>query len=357
MTQTLQEKQRFAYLDLLRIIAAFLVIVNHTNSLVFKALTPANATWWLSVLWYYVSKIAVPLFVMISGACLLQRRDTYRQAFGRFFRIVLALVVFSYFYYLLRVAQGGWSWDRALRLDQFFLTVWQGRITDSFWYLYFYAGMMVMLPLLQRLAGAMDRRDMRYLMAVSFGVYALWPLLAHYEPKLVLPEFFDLPLFSVYIGLFFAGHYLHTATARVRKPWWVFVALLALAASVALTYWEFTRVKPGVKYWFMDERTEPSIFIIALSAAVMLLVKTGYASRKPLSLKGENWLRNIGGCSFGIFLVQDALIAASRYTLFVPFSAQVNPFLAAILWELGVFAVALAIAWVIKRIPGLSRLL
>ena len=44
-------KPRFAYMDLLRIVAVFLVIVNHTNSLVFKALTPARVTWWLSIAW------------------------------------------------------------------------------------------------------------------------------------------------------------------------------------------------------------------------------------------------------------------------------------------------------------------
>ena len=60
-------KKREVWLDVLRVLAAFLVIVNHTNSDVFQSVTPQNGTWWLSILWYALCKIAVPVFVMVSG--------------------------------------------------------------------------------------------------------------------------------------------------------------------------------------------------------------------------------------------------------------------------------------------------
>ena len=44
--------RREGWLDALRVLAAFGVIVNHTNSKVFQALTPQDAQWWLSVGWY-----------------------------------------------------------------------------------------------------------------------------------------------------------------------------------------------------------------------------------------------------------------------------------------------------------------
>ena len=71
--------RRESWLDALRIVSAFLVIVNHTNSKVFQSLAPQDIQWWLSIGWYYVSKMAVPLFVMVSGACLLPRRDSAQQ--------------------------------------------------------------------------------------------------------------------------------------------------------------------------------------------------------------------------------------------------------------------------------------
>lgn len=349
-------KHRFAYMDFLRILAAFLVIVNHTNSLVFKELTPASVTWWLSIAWYYISKAAVPLFIMVSGACLLPRRDTGRQSFWRFMRVLLVLVVFSYFYYLISVAQGGWSWPRALDILNFLKSIWRERITDSFWYLYFYMGLMLMLPTLQRLASAMQKRDVEYFMVLSFGVYAAWPLLTHYVPQAALPAYFDMPLFAVFLGLFFAGHYVQAYAVRISRLLCLLAILAALAASVWLTYLEYGNIAAGQKYWFMDERTAPSIFVVICAVAAMLWAKASFDRRQHSETGVRRWA-SIGGAAFGIYLIQDLLIAESRYRFFVPMSKAIDPLLAALFWELGVFAVAFLLAWLLRHIPLLRKLL
>ena len=59
--------------------------------------------------------------------------------------LLLVLVLLSCFYNLFDVRQGGWSWGRALGILTFLRGIWHERITDSFWYLYFYLGLMVML--------------------------------------------------------------------------------------------------------------------------------------------------------------------------------------------------------------------
>ncbi|NLI20158.1 MAG: acyltransferase family protein [Clostridiales bacterium] len=357
MNQPFAGRKRFAYLDALRILAAFLVIVNHTNSLVFEKLNPSNATWWLSVAWYYLSKIAVPLFVMVSGACLLPRRDSYRRAFGRFLRVLLVLVLFSYAYYLVNLWETNWTWQKALDLPGFLLGIWGDRITDSFWYLYFYLGLMAMLPILQRLAGAMDKRDLRYFMGLSFGVFAVWPLTTHYVPALQLPDYFDVPLFAVFLGLFFAGHYLHAYAKRAPAALPLLLIAATVAASVWLTNVEFGRVGAGEKYWFMDERTAPSIFVILCAMGVMLLLRDAFAGREPRPEASVRRWATLGGCAFGIYLLQDLVIAETRYRFFQPVSGVLNPLLAALIWECGVFLIALSIAWLLKKIPLINRLL
>ena len=349
-------KPRYAYLDFLRIVAAFLVIVNHTNSLVFEEQSPTAVTWWLSVAWYYLSKVAVPLFVMVSGACLLPRRDSARQSFWRFLRVLLVLVLCSYAYYLFGVWKGGWSWGRALDVPGFLLGIWRERITDSFWYLYFYLGLMVMLPVLQRLASAMGKRDVQYLLGVSFVVYAAWPLLVHYVPQAAMPQYLELPVFAVFIGLFFAGHYVQAYAVRISRFLCFAVLLATLAASVWLTYVETGRVAAGAKYWFMDERTAPSAFVVAGAMAAMLWAKASFA-RRPAGDAGVRRWASVGGAAFGIYLLQDLFIAESRYRFFVPMSKAIDPLLAALIWEVGVFAVAFAVAWLLKRVPLLKKLL
>ena len=207
-------KARAAFLDFLRILAAFLVIVNHTNSHVFKALTPVDSQWHLSILWYYLSKTAVPLFIMISGACLLGKRDSYAKTGRRILRTLLALVLASYLYFLWDAWVNYGLWPRAVDFGALFGKIWRGEITDGFWYLPLYLGLLLTLPLWQRMASAMEKRDYEYLMALTFAVGAAWPLLSHYVPALALPKYLDQLIPCAYLGLFFAGHYL----VKYREP-------------------------------------------------------------------------------------------------------------------------------------------
>lgn len=355
---------RAFYLDALRALAAFLVITNHTNSALFKASNPSDFTWWFSMIWYYVSKIAVPLFVMISGALLLPRRDSYARAAGRALRVLGALLLFSYFYYLWDLWQFYWTWEQALNLPAFLDSIWQKPITDSFWYLYFYLGLMVMLPLLQRLAVAMDKKDLRYLLGCSFLFGALWPLLTHYVPGLTLPEYFQLPLFSVFLGLFFAGHYLHSYARPSRGMGWLCLGLIlaSVALSLALTRLEFARLGGAGKYWFMDERTAPSITVIACAMAVMLLPRCWAGERQSLRegsrrAFGVRLLSALGACSFGVYLLQDWVIAETKGRVFEPLLGVMHPIPVVLLWELTVFSLAAVATWLLRLVPGMKKLL
>ena len=235
--------RREGWLDALRVLAAFGVIVNHTNSKVFQALTPQDAQWWLSVGWYYVSKLAVPLFVMVSGACLLPRRDSPRRVLGRMARILGALLLFSYAYYLYDAWVYWGLWPRMADLGTFLRLVWTQQITDSFWYLTFYLALLAMLPFLQRLASALSGRGVAALAGICLLWDGLWPLAAHYVPAISPPAYLDAPLFTVYVGLFFAGYWLRRffspTRGRMRLAWAVLAA--SLLASVLLTFVEYGR--------------------------------------------------------------------------------------------------------------------
>lgn len=348
--------QRSAYLDFLRILAAFLVIVNHTNSYVFKASDPSQGEWFLSVLWYYCSKPAVPLFVMISGACLLGKIDAPAKAVWRFFRVGLALLLASYAYFLYDAWVFYGLWPRAAQLGAFFGKAWRGEITDGFWYLYFYLGLMLTLPLWQRMAAGMGKRDMRYLMAVAFGLGAAWPFAAHYLPALALPAYFSLSLPSCYVGLFFAGRYIAEYVKPSKRTAWR--ASLALVALLGLCLWltrlEYDRVPAGGRYWFMDDRTSPALPVILCAMAMMALAKSLFAFRREQSGKV---LAELGGCAFAIYLAQDLLIAQTKARLFTPLCGTIPPLAAALCWEIAVFAAALGLAWLLRRVPPLRKIL
>ena len=216
-----------------------------------------------------------------------------------------------------------------------------------------YLGLLAMLPFLQRLAASLSGRGIAALAGLCFLWDGLWPLAAHYVPAIAPPAWLDAPLFTVYVGLFFAGHWLRRCFTPTRGRMCLAWAVLAasLLASVLLTYVEYGRVAPGEKYWFMDDRMHPSLLTAMSAVSVMALVR------------GARWpqrhgcvLAELGGCAFGIYLAQDWLIAQTQDRLFLPLCGALPPLAAALLWELAVFALALVAAWLMRRVPGLRKI-
>lgn len=345
-------KKRVAWLDVLRLAAAFLVIVNHTNSPIFQSTTPANGSWWASLLWYYISKTAVPLFVIVSGACLLPRRDGYRKNGVRIVRMLLVLVLFSYLFFLYDAWRQGALWPRAVDMGAFIPLLWTAQCGDAYWYLYFYIGLLLMLPLLQRMAAGLSRGDSLYLMGLCFVLDAAWPLVAHYLPALRLSHYFFVPLFSAYLGLFFAGHFLQRSGPVSRRQMWLALGVLlgSLALSVGLTRIEYGFGTP--KYWFMDDRLHPSAPTIAAAISMAVLARGGL--RETGSSRA---LAAAAGCSFGIYLLEEMVIDLTEAPVYLPLCSHMPAIAAAVIWELAVYAICFGLALIAKRIPGLKRLL
>ncbi len=218
---------------------------------------------------------------------------------------------------------------------------------DSFWYLYFYVGLLLILPLLQRFAKNATKQDLLYVLLITFGLQAVLPLIGHYLPEAMPSDYLMTTIPSTYIGLFFAGHFLHQYGQKRKQSLWVLLLVACVTISVMLTALEY-QINP-TKYWFMDDRLMPSILTIGLAISVFMLCK--HAKKQP------TWISTLGGLSFGVYLLQQLLIAQSEHRIYEPMLAVLPTGVAMILWEVMVFVFALAITYVLKRIPLIKKLL
>ena len=204
LEKTIQKKRKIVYLELLRIIACFCVIINHTNSGIFLSRTPDSKIWWVSLTYFFVSKTAVPIFLMISGVLLLGHVDTYRKWSSRMLHIFLDILIFSFFYYV-------WSMytaDRSVNLIEYLKLIWQRNVTNAYWYLYLYLGILLMLPLFQRLSVNMGKREYELLILVCAVFMSTMPIVIHYMPGAAFSSYFCDPFFSEFVGIFFLGYYI-----------------------------------------------------------------------------------------------------------------------------------------------------
>jgi len=213
---------RKAYLDKLRFLAAFLVILVHSMEgaasavLEGAAMSPNSmppVRWFLLTGFSGVGLCCNLLFVMISGALLLPWREESVGAFyrKRFSKVLIPLVLY-YFFYLRR--SGLLSFSPSSILDGF-KTVISGpmELVPHFWLVYVMAGLYLGVPFLRWLFRNLPDKafcGMAALIFIGAGIKT-----AAYLANLGFA--FDSFLFS-WTGIFILGYFLTCPCSKKYRP-------------------------------------------------------------------------------------------------------------------------------------------
>ena len=334
------------YLEYLRIVASFLVIVNHTNSLVFLSRAP-SCTWFLSITWFFICKIAVPLFLMISGALLLQRQDTFRKTVSRFFRVFVVFFVCSAGCYIFFQWNSTEESSALLFLAKFFSG---SPVSNAYWYFYLYLGLLLTMPLLQRMAAALSQKGVLWLILLSVGIRGVLPLIEIFT-KHPANFFWEGGLFSTYIGLLFAGYYIDRYMKLEHRHFWIALTVFIVLVAFEVIYTYFLYLEDAEEYLYLDNRT--LLPITASSACAFLMVKHLLSWKQP-SPAAEKKISQIGGLTFGIYLLSDPAIRATR-GFYSYLSGRVNAFAAVVVWEVILYLFCGLVIVVIRMIPGVKK--
>lgn len=342
-------KERKYYLDILRILACFCVLVNHTNNLVFQWQVPAfSETWYVSIVYFFAVKVAVPIYLMISGALLLQREESYKDVFlKRFLPPAIAVFFASMFYFWQRPDYYG-----EFSIPAFLERIYTRRISNAFWYMYMYLGLILLLPVLRKAVKMLQERDFLYLAGLHAVVLGVIPMLERYAGWPKLSEHFPLAFLSVYIIYFFMGHYMEHVMPKKR--------LNLLGAIVAIVVYLVTTLVPawltvqeyaetGSFAFYMDNVSR--ITIVAQTYAVFYLGQYLFDKKKRSFRSGtKKVLAVVSSCTFGIYLLSDWLIWELE-VFYDLCTGYMNRIPAVVLFELAIFAVGFLITWILKKIP------
>jgi len=336
---------RVVYLDALRLLCSFLVIVNHTYDYV--RLHEASAAVRLAAFSSMsFSNIAVPIFLMISGCTLLTKRDTLAKTFSRILRTGLALVIFSFVYEIYRFACGQLE---TLSVKRFLLFIYEQHTTTAYWYLYAYLGLLLMLPFLQKLAQAMETKDFLLYFGVAFFFIGFWPLVVEYTPMSAYNEQLSLPLFGSLISYTLLGFFLYTKERR-NPP--ASICLLIIGActpiTAAVTEHAYTATSGG-RYLFLDDIS--LLPVILTSLCVFFLFR-----QLSFSDRAAQIIRTLGAASFGVYLLSDLFISI-LFPLCVLLRTHLPAFAAVTLYQIAIWLASLLSALLLRQLPLLKKLL
>lgn len=358
---------RKVYIEIIRILAIYFIVWNHTSAYAMPFQTGDIATY--SFIMLCISafcKVAVPLFFMISGALLIPKQESISVLLKkRVFRIALAIVLFvaiQYAYYFFTAPEGspqlGWT--------AFIKDLYHGSASNTYvvhapavWFLYAYMGMLLVMPFLRLLADRMTKTHIMYLIGVSCILGYVVPL-AYTILTGDLPDDNGILMRSrfltgarAYLIYVLLGYYLEHRIdiKRINRKHCCILAMAAICCTVLSCLSEFITVSCTQMTRFHEDITPFTGLLPIMSGAVYILIKKLY-SRENRNTRHDKAIGYIGAATFTVFLVENIL----RDELHVLIKYLGSNYL--VFWGLALLATAggLLIGLVLKRIPYINKL-
>lgn len=349
-------------IELMRIIACFFVIFNHTGRdgfFLFSLQEKQSIEFWLYLLVSIFCKFSVPLFFAISGALLLQREPEPLSILWRkrVLKIFLLLIVWSFIYYLIEVYLG----RQKLGIDIFFYRFYTTNWNDALWYLYAYIPMLMALSLLQRLVKSLTNKEFLYMFALVFAFSSLLPTYQYllWHGKINLYHHFRLNWLSSAIVIYpCLGYFLYM---RLKKFWngkrllilWI-INIAAICLSAYLTY-----MKADITGVLRESKSQDFHGTFVLLNCAAIFVSCQYLCQKHRFCEfAKKVIYSMGGCVFGIYLLHVWLkrtIKGEFYNLVLE-QWELNPMFTAFLFCATVFLLGYVATMALKKIPYVRRL-
>jgi surface polysaccharide O-acyltransferase-like enzyme len=331
-------------LDLLRVVAIVVVIWLHVSGEVVVAEPgPRDPEWWVGNVADAFSRWCVPLFVMASGALLLQQRsdlaplEFYRR---RAARVALPTLVWTLVYLAVRYIDDGAS------APSLVISVVRGTPYYHLWFLYMIVGLYVVAPIISRLRSTSPPGFMLAVIVLAFLIASAESLVANVADGERAYTF--LAMWPSYLGYFLVGDYLWRLPDIPVKRAVALGLAIACAIATALLAAALYPSFGGRSWQIAYANLQP--LVILMSLAIFVFVR-GLATTFPSTVAQRiaSWVPLV----LGIYVVHPLWLMALKeigidaYLIHPAIGIPVTTALA--------FALSLASAQVVAAIPVLRR--
>ncbi len=290
---------------------------------------------------------AVPCFVMTTGALLLNESKelSYKKIYGKYIvRIISAVIVFCLIFRLFDMIMNGEAVSIAVVIDGFY-KIYTGTSWSHMWYLYMLIGLYLLLPFYRKVAKYSDRWELKFLLSIYLIFISLLPLTGMLELK----SGFYIHVSTIYPFYLFCGYTIHKKYFELNKLTSVLLVLLSTEGIFLLTIirWKYS-IDVMEQLWSYS-----SILVVMQAVGIFTLMERTKGNVLKLAGKILNMIDN---CSFGIYLIHMIFVRlVLRYMRYNPYEGMIP--LNFILLILGVLIVSYVVTWLMKKVPGIRRLL
>jgi len=331
----------------LRVFALFAVVTTHVAApLLYETDSSIDFNWWIGNVIIGSVRFCVPIFLMITGALLLTKRDTIQSFLKkRLTRVVIPFVFWTLIYLIYDIFRQQLTFDSiCIYIANNIKTFLLFGIRGHFWYVYMIIGLYLIIPILQRFMTNKNKKEITYYLLIwIITLFINLFVKSSGEYGYSYNKGVDLTYFSNYLGYIILGYYLSNYNIIQTKKASLLI-LLGFSITVIGSYL-LTKQNDQFTGTFVRYLT-PNILII--SAGVFILFKNNFnCSFKSKIL--SNIIKLIDRYSYGIYLSHIFVLSIISY--FNIDRHFVTPLIGVILTTFLCTIISLLITVIVSKLP------
>ena len=333
-------KKRYYWLDLVKILACFFVVINHTGGYLLEFTNNAN----YSVVYYSLNfalcKVGVPLFIMVTGYLLLSKKEiTYQEVLKRIFRIFVPLFLITL---LLYVKDTG---IKNFNFLKFILCFIEKPYFSSFWYLYMFIGLYSVSPFIKKMISNFTNKDYQIFLSVFLLLPSLLTIIISFL-NINISSNFTQSFFPLFIGLLVAGVYFSKIKLNKRN---FYISLIVFICSWALGF--ASLYIPYLKSGVISYKFDSYNLILILESVSFFYIFRYLFENKKFSELSCKIIKEISLATFGIYLTHYLIAYRLYHFSLIQNVFTFNPIVGIIVLEIGLFLVCGLLTSILRRIP------
>lgn len=326
------KKREYAF-DILRAVSMIMVITIHVSNVYSRSFgVIGNGSFIVSLIFNTISRISVPIFLMISGALLLDREFNKRKYFKRLIKFIILIIVWDIIYLVWEYYYLGITYDKLYKL---LFEPYRAHL----WFLYTILLLYAIQPILRIIINK-SNNTIKIILLVIWILFSTLSIVNYY-----ISIYFT--VFS-YIGFFILGKYLYDyAKNNDLKKYnilFIFIMIICFAISIVLNYTESIRRHTFYNFYFAYR--VPFIMIPSFLFYIMVINNYTKDTLNKIIMK-------LSDLSFGVYLIHGIFLDVT-VKLFI--YQSINALIGIPMFTIIIFICSIISVYILKKIKLIKYL-
>lgn len=324
--------QRQKYIDLLKIISAYIIVLSHMNiSSLHAAMGQiSNTQYTFAYTAYQFVYVFVAVFILLTGCGLLStERNSYKEMWPR----ILKMIVLILFWGLCFEGANVLIRHEELSLIKLVTDLYNGTTWSHMWFLNKLVGLYLIVPILGAFVNKSNRHSQILFASLCFVFGSIVPFITRVA-GITLTNIF--PIDGMFIAYAMAGYLIGTMPKDKCKKYAVLYLLGTIIGAILVILYALSEKDMIVQI----DNPFTALMAISLVLFVKAITVNGNESKR---------IEMLSRCTLGVYIIHPIFIHIASSILHI--NPQLHlPLLFVPIEALGIFIISMIIVWIYRRI-------